>query len=148
MTHRLATFVFIGTLGASTVFAQAMKTPDRNPGAAEISTTGTILHVVSAASPDGTVGVHLDLKTPAGLVRVHLGPALYIGMNNFFFQADEAVHIAGTYVVHDGDVGLWARQITKEGRTLTLRNLDGTPRWTLATAEDPDGCGVSHAPIR
>src|SRR6185295_17575052 len=101
-THRLATFVFIGTLGASTVFAQAANAPDQKPPAAEISTSGTILHVVSAAAPDGTVGVHLDVRTPAGLVKVSVGPAMFIGMNNFFFFADEAVHITGTYVVHDG----------------------------------------------
>ena len=54
----------------------------------------------------------------------------------------------GAYVSHDGDVALWARQVSKEGKTLALRSPDGTPRWPLATADDPDGCGVSHAPMQ
>ena len=49
---------------------------------------------------------------------------------------------------HDGDVAMWAREISKGGKTLTLREPDGTPRWPVATADDPDGCGVSHAPVR
>jgi hypothetical protein len=35
----------------------------------------------------------------------------------------------------------------QQAKTLTLRNPDGTPRWKQATADDPDGCGVSHAPV-
>ena len=54
----------------------------------------------------------------------------------------------GAYVSHDGDVAVWARQVSKGGKTLALRDENGAPRWTQATAEDPDGCGVSHAPVR
>src|SRR2546421_12256574 len=32
---------------------------------AEITVTGTITHVVSFTAPDGSVGVHLDFRTPA-----------------------------------------------------------------------------------
>jgi hypothetical protein len=41
-----------------------------------------------------------------------------------------------------------ARTITKNGKTLALRNGDGTPRWPNATADDPDGCGVPHGAVR
>jgi hypothetical protein len=81
-------------------------------------------------------------------VRVHLGPAVFIGMNNFSFLADDLVLVRGAYVSHDGDVAVWARQVSKEGKTLALRDENGAPRWTQATADDPDGCGVSHAPVR
>ena len=79
---------------------------------------------------------------------MHLGPAMFIGMNNVSFFADEQVLVTGAFVSHDGEMALWARQITKGGKTLTLRNPDGAPRWPFATADDPDGCGVSHAPVR
>ena len=73
--------------------------------------------VVSVAGPDGTVGVHLDLKTATGtIVKVHLGPAVFIGMNNFSFFADDQILVRGAYVRHDGEVALWARQVTKEGQ--------------------------------
>jgi hypothetical protein len=117
--------------------------------AVEASYGGVITSVISVTGPDGTVGVHLDLKTATGTkVRVHLGPAIFIGMNNFSFFADDLVLVRGAYVSHDGDVAVWARQVSKEGKTLALRDENGAPRWTQATAEDPDGCGVPHAPVR
>ncbi|HEY7288575.1 MAG TPA: hypothetical protein VH583_01975 [Vicinamibacterales bacterium] len=112
----------------------------------ETTLSGPIRYVLAAASPDGTVGVHLELKTPAGLVRVSLGPALFIASNNYYFFADEQVYVVGAKAA-TGEI--WARTISKDGKTfLTLRDEDGTPRWQRATDDDPDGCGVSHAPIR
>jgi hypothetical protein len=105
--------------------------------------------VISVAGPGGSVGVHLNLKTATGtIVRVELGPAMFIGMNNFSFLADDLILVRGAYVSHDGDVAVWARQISTAGKTLVLRSTDGTPQWPAVTAEDPDGCGVSHGPVR
>jgi hypothetical protein len=115
----------------------------------EASYGGVVTSVISVVGSDGTVGVHLNLKTATGtIVKVHLGPAMFIGMNNFSFLADDLILVKGAWVSHDGDVALWARQVSKEGKTLALRGPDGTPRWPLATADDPDGCGVSHVPVR
>jgi hypothetical protein len=115
--------------------------------AAETSLTGTIRYVLSAASPDGIVGVHLEVTTPAGPVRVALAPAMFIASNNYYFFVDEKVYVVGAKSGKDGEV--WARTISKDGKNaLVLRDEDGTPRWQRATAEDPDGCGVSHEPIR
>ena len=114
--------------------------------ASEVTVSGPIRIVLSAASPDGVVGVHLELKTPTGPVRVALGPALFIASNNYYFFADEEVSVVGVKA-RSGEI--WARTISKDGKTfLTLRDEDGTPRWQRAAADDPDGCGVSHAPIR
>jgi hypothetical protein len=119
-----------------------------NPGA-ELSYGGIITGVVSVMGPDGTVGVHLNLTTGAGvIVKVHLGPAMFIGMNNFSFFAEDEVLVTGSLVSHGDETAVWAREINKAGKTLTLRSRDGTPRWPYATAEDPDGCGISHAPVR
>ena len=116
---------------------------------AEVTYGGIVTGVIATNSPEGTVGVHLNLATATGTtVKVHLGPAMFIGMNDFYFLADDQVLVRGAFVTHDGEVGLWARQISKNGKTLTLRSPDGTPRWPFATADDPDGCGISHAPVR
>ena len=79
---------------------------------------------------------------------VHLGPAMFIGMNDASFFADDQILVTGAFVSHDGELALWAREISKKGKTLTLRSADGTPRWLYATADDPVGCGVTHAPVR
>ena len=150
MMRTFALFVLVTGVFASSAVAQtrAAAPPQYDP-TAEVSYGGIIAGVISVTSPDGTVGVHLNLKTGTGvIVKVHLGPAMFIGMNNFSFFADDQVLITGSFVSHGGEMALWARQINKDGKTLTLRSPDGTPRWPFATAEDPDGCGVSHAPVR
>jgi len=113
----------------------------------ETMISGPIRYVISGASQDGVVGVHLELKTPAGPVRVALGPALFIANSNYYFFMDEEVSVIGAKVGPTGEI--WARTVTKDGKNfLVLRNEDGTPRWERAANDDPDGCGVSHAPIR
>jgi len=114
---------------------------------AEVTVAGTIRYVLSAANAEGVIGVHLQVTTPSGPVRVAIAPATFIANNNFYFFIDEPVVVVGAKVGAGGEV--WARTITKDGRTfLTLRDEDGTPRWPRATDDDPDGCGISHAPIR
>jgi hypothetical protein len=150
MTDRFTSLtIALAFVCASPVWAQSKKPSALYEPAAETTIAGVVTGVVSVAGADGTVGVHLNVKTTDGkIVRVHLGPAMFIGMNDFYFLMDDLVAIKGADVVHDGEVGFWARLISKGGKTLTLRSDDGTPRWPFATEEDPDGCGVSHGPIR
>lgn len=140
----LVLFLFAATAGAQSVGGQGRYDPST-----EASFGGVVTGVISVAGPDGTVGVHLTLKTATGaMVNVQLGPAVFIGMNNFSFFADDLILVTGAYVSHDGERAVWSRQVSKDGKTLTLRGLDGTPRWPVATADDPDGCGVTHDPVR
>jgi len=108
--------------------------------------SGTIKTVVSFQAPDGSVGVHFDLKTDDGkIVSVHVGPALYIGMQNFFFFADDKVEIIGARTTADGNTFIEARTIQKGGTMLVLRDETGKPKWT--GDEGIDGCGVNHIPL-
>jgi len=117
--------------------------------AEEVTYGGIVTTVVPTDGADGTVGVHLNLLVARGVsVKVHLGPAIFIGMNDSSFLSDDQVLVTGAFVTHDGEVALWARTITKNGKTLKLRSADGTPRWPHATADDPDGCGVAHGAVR
>jgi hypothetical protein len=112
----------------------------------EITISGTILHVVSLQGPDG-FGVHFDLTTPAGMVNVHVAPALYIGEKNLFFFADEPIVLVGVKLFVDGNKSFVVRSITKaDGKTLVLRGADGTPLWT-PSSDGTDGCGVAHAAL-
>jgi hypothetical protein len=149
MMRHIATSVFV--LGACV--ALAAQAPTTAPGAYESAAEATVSGIITAVMPttgaDGTVGVHLDLATATGAsMIVHLGPALFIGMNDASFFADDQILVTGAFVSHEGGVALWARQITKNGKTLVLRNTDGTPRWLSATDDDRDGCGIAHAPVR
>jgi hypothetical protein len=149
MVRNLALSAFV--LGACVALAaQTPTTASRSyDPATEITTDGVITGVIATTGADGTVGVRLKVKTAGNIVmNVHLGPAMFIGMNDASFFAEDPVVVTGAFVSHDGDVALWARQVTKNGKTLTLRGPDGTPRWPFATPDDPDGCGVSHGPVR
>ncbi len=147
MMKRLALSSFVLSLVAT--IATAQPPAGRYDPSVEASYAGVVTTVISVAGPDGAVGVHLNLKTATGaIVKVHLGPAMFIGMSNFSFLTDDVLLVKGASVSHDGDVAIWAREVAKEGKTLALRDSDGTPRWPLATADDPDGCGVSHDPVR
>ena len=110
---------------------------------AEVTVSGKILHLVSFAAPDGAVGVHFDLQTPAGLLNVHVAPALFIGQSNFWFFADHEIDVIGVKAFMDGNKSFIARSVTKDGKTLTVRGADGKPAWTPAV-DGTDGCGVNH----
>ena len=149
MIRNLALSLVVLAATAAASSAQTGNAPGRYDPAAEATYAGVVTSVISVASPDGTIGVHLNLKTATGsVVKIQIGPAVFIGMNNFSFLTEDLILVKGAYVSHDGDVAVWARQISKDGKTLALRNPDGAPRWTQATADDPDGCGVSHTPVR
>jgi hypothetical protein len=149
MMRNVAISVFV----LSACVALAAQTPGSAPRiydpAQEVTLGGIVRTIVPTDGADGTVGVHLNLLIARGVtVKVHIGPAMFIGMNDRSFLADDQVLVTGAFVTHDGEVALWARTITKNGRTLVLRSPDGTPRWPSATADDPDGCGISHALVR
>ena len=128
---------------SAVVAAQSGGTYDR---LGEQALSGTIKTVVSFQAPDGSVGVHFDLMTDDGkLVSVHVGPALYIGMQNFFFFADDKVQIIGTRTTYDGNVFFTAKSIQKGSEMLVLRDATGKPKW--AGDIGIDGCGVNHLPI-
>ena len=115
--------------------------------AGEKAYSGTIKTVVSFQAPDGSVGVHFDLKTDDGkIVSVHVGPAIYVGMQNFFFFAEDKVEIIGTRTTFDGNVFIMARSISKGSTMLVLRDDTGKPKWA-GFDDGIDGCGVNHIPL-
>jgi hypothetical protein len=142
MRNGLIALAFVVGIGGLAVAQQP-----RYDKSKEVTISGPVRYVLPGTSQDGVIGVHLEVMTPTGLVRVAIGPALFIAANNYYFFVDEQVSIVGAKAGTTGEI--WARNITKDGKTfLVLRDEDGTPRWERATEDDPDGCGVSHAPIR
>jgi len=143
MMRRFISGVLV-VVASAALAAQGSATRYNRP--AEKTINGTIKAVASFAAPDGSVGVHFDLKTPEGMVSVHVAPAMYLGVQNAFYMADEQVEIIGAPVTADGHTTFWAKAIMKGSSMLVLRNADGRPLW--GPAEDgTDGCGVNHPPL-
>ena len=97
--------------------ALAAQTSSRYDLAAAKTVSGTIKAVASYPAADGSVGVHLDLKTADGMVNVHVGPAMYIGQQNFWFFADDQIEIVGARVSDAGTTSIWPKAIVKGSRT-------------------------------
>ena len=135
-------FIFALCLGSPATLV-AESGPFSYDPATETTVTGTILHVVTFLAADGEVGVHFDVKGPSGMINVHVAPAMYVGMNNFSFLADDQIQMTGATMFLEGNKSFVARSIKTGGKTLTLRAEDGTPAWTPAI-DGTDGCGVTH----
>jgi hypothetical protein len=141
--RRLVISAAVLVVAAATIVAAQAKY-DR---ASEKAFTGTIKTVVSFAAADGTVGVHFDMKDAEGkIVSVHVGPAIYVGMQNFFFFAEDKVTIIGAKENADGNAFITAKSIQKGSEMLVLRDDTGKPKWTGGD-EGTDGCGVNHLPL-
>ena len=70
-----------------------------------------------------------------GMINVHVAPAMYIGMRNFSFLADDQIEVTGMTSFLDGNKSFVARVIKKEnGKALTLRGKDGKPLPVLVSA--------------
>lgn len=92
---------------------------------------GTITEVQHPAGmKGGSTGTHLILKTDAGDVTVHAGPSSYISHKGFSFAKGDAIEVVGSKVTIANKETILAREITKDGKTLILRNAQGVPEWS------------------
>ena len=75
-------------------------------------------------------GTHVILKSDAQTVTVLIGPAAYLTRQQLALAKGDRIGIAGWRVkTGDGSVVV-ARQLTKDGKTYTLRDEQGIPRWS------------------
>ena len=96
----------------------------------ETTVKGTITEVQQPASTKaGWTGTHLLLKTDTGDLEVHAGPSSYISQKEFSFTKGDVIGVVGSKVTIAGKEVILAREITKDGKTLVLRNAQGVPEW-------------------
>ena len=80
--------------------------------------------------PRGWSGTHLILTTDQGTLAVHVGPTAYLASKNFSISKGDELTITGSKVQYQGSSFLIAREITKGGQVLTLRDTKGFPLWS------------------
>lgn len=95
----------------------------------EVKIKGTVEEVQQQAGRNGQMGTHLTLRTDAGQLLVHVGPSAYIADKQFSFAQGDEIEVLGSKVSITGKETLIAREITKQGKTLILRNAQGIPEW-------------------
>ena len=96
----------------------------------EVTVQGTIEDVQQQSGKTGWSGTHLLLKTDAATLDVHVGPSAYISKKQFTFAKGDTIEVVGSKVAISGKEALLAREITKNGKTLVLRNAEGIPEWS------------------
>ncbi len=94
----------------------------------ETTITGTVQEVLRPQH-SGMMGTHLTVKTATETIEVHLGPSDFIANAGFNFAKGDSVRVLGSIVMMDDGEFLIAREVTKDGKTLTLRDKTGRPLW-------------------
>lgn len=135
MKRKLTTTVLVTLLAVPMLFAQ-MGPGGKGRGArhydpATVTTVkGTVEEVTQPTGKMGRMGTHLMLKSEQGTFDVHVGPSSYIASQQFTFAKGDTIEVVGSKVKMNGTEALLARQITKEGKMLSLRNEQGFPLWS------------------
>ncbi|MBZ5667562.1 MAG: hypothetical protein LAO30_23565 [Acidobacteriia bacterium] len=102
----------------------------------ETKVSGTVEDVQQYSRGGWRTGTHLTLKTDSETLDVHVGPSQYVSSKQFSFAKGDQIEVLGAKVkIGDADV-LIAREITKAGKTLTLRNAQGIPLWSRGRRAD------------
>lgn len=75
-------------------------------------------------------GVHIVLKTNKGeSLPVHLGPEWYLEKQAVTLKQGDKVEVRGSRVTFQDKPAVIAAEVTKEGKTLRLRDASGVPAW-------------------
>lgn len=74
-------------------------------------------------------GVHVQLKTETGTFDVHVGPAFYLRSKEFEILKGDVLDVTGSKLKIEEKDAILARTITKNGKTLELRDKTGLPLW-------------------
>jgi hypothetical protein len=77
-----------------------------------------------------TAGVHVLLKTDAGEIPVHLGPAWYVERQDVKLEPGDTIQVKGARVTFQGKPAIIAAEVKKGDETLRLRSDAGVPVWS------------------
>ena len=69
------------------------------------------------------------LKTDQGDLRVHLGPAWYMDEQKLAIKKGDTLEVTGAKTTQDQETVILAREITMDGKKITLRDSQGFPVW-------------------
>jgi hypothetical protein len=121
--------VVILVLGLASAFAEGPRGMRNYDPKTELTLKGTIQDVQEQSGKNGQMGTHLTLNTESGTLPVHVGPSSYIAKKQFSFAKGDEIQVLGSKVLIAGNEAPLAREITKNGKTLVLRNAQGVPQW-------------------
>ncbi len=75
-------------------------------------------------------GIHLRLKTAGENIAVHLGPAWFVEKQEVKVARNDRVEVTGSRVKYGKEFIIIASTLSKEGKTMVLRDEKGVPKWS------------------
>lgn len=129
MSASLAAAAFL----LSTILASAQGPRARNnmrmyDPATETNLKGTV-EAVTQQTRGQMMGMHFTIKTAEETREVVLGPAQFVTSKGFAFVKGDAIEVTGSRITMGAMEFVIAREVVKDGKTLTLRDKAGTPQW-------------------
>ena len=112
---------------ASTDSPQQQRTADDERD--EITVKGTVAEITNSLGVTGRMRIYLTLQSDSAAFQVHVGPASYVSAQRFTFARGDTIEVTGWNSKKDHEEIILARQITKHGQVLTLRDPRGSPLW-------------------
>jgi hypothetical protein len=97
----------------------------------ETTVTGVVKLVFTREAEQG-LDLLLLLNVAGEEQQVYVGPVMFVARNNFSYMARDQVTIIGSKVQFEAEPWLLAREITRAGKTLKLRDETGLPVWPAA----------------
>jgi len=114
----------------TSAFSQSL--PRYDP-ATETTVKGTVRELKLVPPTGGKPIVYLVTNTgpdkEKDTVQILLCPKSFLDQMGIAFKADETIEVKGSKVKQDGADLILAREMVKEGETLTFRFPDGKPAW-------------------
>lgn len=91
---------------------------------------GTVVGVDRVEHRPGMVGVHLRVKVGTETLVVHAGPGSFIDPK-MQFAVNDAIEATGSRLTFNAEPTLLATTITRGGKTVAIREADGTPLFRM-----------------
>jgi hypothetical protein len=112
-------------------FAPGVKTQRAGRTAVYDSATETSVSGTLAQPPArGRMGLHLSMEQRSGeMVEVRTAPQGYLAAQGFLLAQGDELEVTGSKVILQGVQVLIAREVTKQGKTVALRDRAGRPLW-------------------
>lgn len=96
----------------------------------EMTVKGTVEDI--KVVPGAMEGIHLVLKSEEQSILVHIAPEKFLKEMETEFSKGDQLEVIGCKIKdEEGNDELLARQVTKSGDQLLLRDKRGTPIWAL-----------------
>jgi DNA/RNA endonuclease YhcR with UshA esterase domain len=134
-SHNLKALLAIASiLILSVTVLSAQKTGSQTVGqkydlTTETKLKGTVDEVKVVPGP--SEGVHLVLKSGTETTLVHVAPEAFLKEMDVTFDKGDQIELLGSKIKVDGQDEVLAREITKNGNQLTLRDKKGMPIWSV-----------------